>query len=303
MSHEFETMFELANESDVSITHAVNIEHGEIQLSKMQDFAASGSARDNETNEPFQWAVVCDGHGTNAVIEMVRQQIGLAVVQAEPCTALQSSVCATKKLGYESSGCTAIITKIYKDRCLIQSVGDSTVIVMKDGEPVWKNTLHNWDNLEERGRLREKNPLNNAIPTKCTRVLSPETMCYMPSWYVTFFGYVQHLAMTQAIGHDNMTGIAPSTYEFVIEPGHEYKVMAFSDGVGDMLIEGNVDEMSAICKMTANEILQFAESRWRQSWHPVSLDRPAIKYPAFRFTERAQFDDVSCFVAKIEPLV
>jgi hypothetical protein len=311
MSQEFETVF-LEQVIQEQKTHEVTIEHGVLQMNKEQDFTASGKGIDAESNEPFDWAFEADGHGTNTIINMVREKFAHATVdfanpvsfinKRESLKALQEELCQ-RKLFRESSGCTAILTKIYKNRFTIECVGDSFVFVTQNNIPVWRNTLHKWGNLAEQERLHKLDSSIHTQPSSCSRVLSSDAMCQVPAYYVVFPPYSKQLALTQALGHDNVTGIHPETVTMEIEPGQEYRIVAFSDGVGDMLIHDDSADLETVLKMDYRDILQFAENRWRQEWHPVHVERPDIKYPKMKWTKNSDYDDVSTFVVKIVPNV
>jgi serine/threonine protein phosphatase PrpC len=306
-----ESVFHLAAESTVSM-HTVSVGHGVVQLYKQQDFTATGAGVDVETNESFTWTLLNDGHGSNTIIDKIRDMIAVQdplsptffMNQPNPCAALQDKLCQVK-LGHEESGATGILTKIYKNRGVVYSVGDSFATVLKNGAPIWRNTLHKWENLEERARLLELNPRIQVENSSSIKVLSSDTMCRANASYIKFpyFGNIyKKLAPSQAFGHDNMTGIAPDTFTFEIEPGQEYKIIKTSDGCSDMFIE-NGEDMPAIYGMSHEEILHYFEAKWKQEWYPVWEDKPTIKFQASRFTKPSEMDDLSCIVVKIEPIV
>jgi serine/threonine protein phosphatase PrpC len=308
MSDEFESIFHrVAQELETremgmtsTNTHTVSIEHGENQLGKRQDFATAGKGLDHETGEPLEWAALFDGHGSNTIINQVRNEASDAALCGDPCRALQEKLCRAQKLGYQSSGCTAIFTKVYKNRAYIQSVGDSSVIVLRDGVPIWHNSEHKWINLAERARLAELDPLIIAEPATCTRVMTPQIMNSEPSVYVTWPGGITKLAMTQALGHDGRTGIEPEEFRFDFESGHKYKIIAFSDGVGDMLMRENQEDIENIYRMNCAEIVAFATSRWRQNWLSPDPKNPEVLQGPWRYSLSSHFDDVSCVVVDID---
>uniref|UniRef100_A0A6C0D216 PPM-type phosphatase domain-containing protein n=1 Tax=viral metagenome TaxID=1070528 RepID=A0A6C0D216_9ZZZZ len=310
MSQELETVFQLAVDEADMPSHTVTIKHGVIQMNKEQDFTAAGKGIDAETNEPFDWAFEADGHGTDTIINIVREKFALIsadfanpvlfINKKESLKVLQEELCQ-HKLYRESSGCTAILTKIYKNRITIDSVGDSFVFVTKNDAIIWRNTLHKWDNEAERARLHKLDSGIHAQPSSSSRVLSTDSMCQVPAHYVVFPPYSKQLALTQALGHDNVTGLEPQTVTIEIESGQEYRVVAFSDGVGDILIHNDDAELQTVLKMDWADILRFAEERWRQEWHPVYLQRPDVKYPKMKWTKKSDYDDVSTFVVAIVP--
>lgn len=287
--------------------HRVDISQGEIQLSKGQDFTASGYGIDDATGEHYLWALLCDGHGADTIIDSIREKVHELnpeapdnfMNKASPILALQDSLMKTL-LRNGTSGSTCISAKIFKNTCRIESSGDSFVFVLENGSVIWKNKLHKWENEEEQARLRQMYGARiRADPFQTFTVLSPNTLCPINSTYTMFPPYGNPLATTQALGHNNMTGLAPDTFTFELDSTKEYTIVAFSDGVGDMLIE---EEMASIFEMTVPEILAFAEARWRQEWCSAYKATPHVKSAPYRFTKPSEFDDVSCFKVVIKPM-
>jgi len=298
MFHE-ETVFAMAH------AHSITIENAEKQLYKRQDYTTRCISTDPESGAPVICAILCDGHGSDKVIDLVRHVAPQAAFSQNPCNELQRIVCETLVLGNEKSGCTALFTKVLNNELFVQSVGDSTVIILKDGVPIWQNASHKWSNPTERDRLKDINHGFYAENTQNIKLISSDTMCYTYSTYVKLRNNpLIRLATTQAIGHDNIYGISPSEIKITLEPQCNYRVIGFSDGVGDMLVWENNEEMEAIYRMSAQEIADFAEARWHQDWHSMTIGIPASRSATtFRYTEPDQMDDVSCFVMKIDPIL
>jgi hypothetical protein len=296
--------------SDIVPTHTVKIETAIKQLSKGQDYVEMIETVDHSTFEPFKAAILCDGHGSHTVPKMITRLAGQAVSADSPCTELHKIVCDEKLLGQEQSGSTAIYAKVYQDRVMIETTGDSTVIVAQwneeeqEWEKVWKNELHKWSNLAERARLQEKSPLLYAEDAFSLQVMSHDTICRVPSTYVCVQGTMRKLAMTQAIGHDDIFGVAPCKTVIPFVQGRKYKIIGGSDGVFDMVRLENKDEMNTLYGLTAAEIADFAEAKWAQEWFPVHENNPEYRgYPVQRFVLPHEKDDVSCFVIDIDPTV
>jgi serine/threonine protein phosphatase PrpC len=288
------------------VTHCVDITQGEIQLSKGQDFTASGEGIDDADGEHYRWALLCDGHGADTIINKIREIVTNIqeapdnfMNKASPILALQETLNKVPiRIG--SSGSTCISAKIFKNRCCIESSGDSFVFVLENGSVIWKNKLHKWENEEEQVRLRQMYGARiRADPFQTFKVLSPNTLCPINATYTMFPPYGTPLATTQAVGHNNMTGLAPDTFTFNMDSAKEYTIVAFSDGVGDMLME---EEMSMILEMTVPDILAFAEVRWRQEWCSAYRATPHIKSVPYKFTKPSEFDDLSCFKVVIKPM-
>jgi len=286
--------------------HHVDITQGEIQLSKGQDFTASGEGIDDTSGEHYRWALLCDGHGADTIINKIREIVTNIqeatdnfMNKVSPILALNETLNKVPiRIG--SSGSTCISAKIFKNRCCIESCGDSFVFVLENGSVIWKNKLHKWENEEEQARLRQMYG-TRIYTTICQtfKVLSPNTLCPNDSTYTMFPPYGTPLATTQAVGHNNMTGLAPDTFTFNMDSTKEYTIVAFSDGVGDMVTE---EEMPMILEMTVPDILAFAEVRWRQEWCSAYRATPHIKSAPYKFTKPTDFDDLSCFKVVIKPM-
>lgn len=299
----------LASEAvDIVPTHTFNIETAVKQLSKGQDYVEMIETIDRSTFEPFKAAILCDGHGSNTVIQMIARLAGQAVSADSPCTELQKIVCEEKTLGSEQSGSTAIYAKVYHNRVMIEAAGDSTVIVAQwnedeqEWDKVWQNDSHKWSNPVERTRLQERSPLLYAEAASALQVMSHDTICQVPSTYVCVQGTMRKLAMTQAIGHDDIFGVVPCRVEIPFVQGRKYKIIGGSDGLFDMVRLENKDEMNTLYGLSAAEIANFAEAKWDQEWFPVFATNPEYRgYPIQRFDTPSKKDDVSCFVIDIDP--
>jgi serine/threonine protein phosphatase PrpC len=292
----------------VQATHTAKIETAIRQLYKAQDRVEVCEGTDRTSGESFKAVVLCDGHGSNTVPNMIPQFAAHAATAESPCVELQRLVCGAKKLGVEQSGSTAIFAKVYRDRIMVEAVGDSTVIVLEwqedsqEWQKVWTNDSHKWENPAERARLIQRNPMFTAEQSSSIRVVSPEAMCNAEATYVTLRGTLRKLATTQAIGHDDIYGVSPSRNIVPLVQGRKYKIVGGSDGVFDMVVLDSADEMNALYKMSAAEIVNLAESRWNQEWYPVYAHDPTYRgFPKRQFKNASEKDDVSCFVVDIDP--
>ena len=193
---------------------------------------------------------------------------------------------------------------------MIEATGDSTVIVAhwnedeQEWEKVWQNDSHKWSNPVERARLQERSPLLYAEPASALQVMTHDTICTVPSTYVCVRGTMRKLAMTQAIGHDDIFGVVPSKTVISFVQGCKYKIIGGSDGLFDMVRLENKDEMNTLYGLSAAEIADFAEAKWAQDWFPVHANNPEYRgYPVQRFDTPDKKDDVSCFTIEIDPAV
>jgi len=206
--------------------HFVEISSTVNNICKAQDFTEQGSGVDFQTGEEFQWALLNDGHGTHSCIDFIRE-IPLAkkaefIGSLSPVDAfttyIDQSGCV---LMNESSGATMIIVKIYHDRAVCISIGDSTVTVFKDGALVYKNPGHNCANPAEVGRV---NGLGfKIVPASNIRILAPNMIEPCSALYMLFPGESsssgRRLACTQALGHNSLTGYLPEIHTIQFDQG------------------------------------------------------------------------------------
>jgi len=91
----------------------------------------------------------------------------------------------------------------------------------------------------------------------------------------------------------------PETYEFPLAPNETYRVVLGSDGLYDMTMMENVQDIQDILTKTSQEICNKTVSRWLQEWeaHMPNKAPQKLKYP------RHQCDDVSVAVVDIVPLL
>jgi len=282
--------------------HIVGITSTEIQLSKKQDYTVKGTYKNHETGEQFEWLALFDGHGHDVIIDAIRKiDLNQFVAHENPPKALQDYITEKKILqSWVSSGSTMCLAKIYKDKIVCFSVGDSFLFVYEDGKKVYKNALHKWENLAEQQRLNTWDLQVRTEPSKGFTVLTPTTLTGKDCTYIKY-GNERLLAASQAIGHNNMTGISPDIFEIEIKTGSFYRVLMASDGVFDVLME-NEDENLGFSTKTSEEIAKFAEARWRQSWHLANpVNNSPILGSEFRFTAPSHFDDISVGVVDIVP--
>jgi hypothetical protein len=69
--------------------------------------------------------------------------------------------------------------------------------------------------------------------------------------------------MTQALGHDGITGYAPEKMTLYFTPDVEVTVIIVSDGFSEMILE---EEIPTFHEFTADFLADLAERRWRQEW-------------------------------------
>ena len=290
----------------VEPSHSVSSSTKELQLSKGQDYALSGTFKDEESGEEFNWVALFDGHGGDETIAKIRSlDLGPIFATNDPPKTLQDLLVTEKVVGFnykftKMSGATMCLAKIYKDRIVCFAVGDSELFVYEDGVKVFVHTYHNWDNLEERERLSKLDKEIYSLPSRSFEVVSPSLLNHTAPYYIHYPGG-NSLALTQAIGHNNVTGLRPEVAEIPISPGKSYRIFMASDGVFDMLMPSEQETFSL--SKSCDEVISFAEGRWKQIWDQAdSNDLTKGLGRTFQFTKPDHFDDLSVAIAEIVPI-
>ena len=283
-------------------SHAVDINSKINQLSKKQDYIITDQAIDKETGELFNWSVVFDGHGTDDCIRFIRNIpmdiMTDFIVSDRPIENLAKYINDNLKL-HVSSGSTMCLIKIYQNRIVCINCGDSQAAVYKNGKLEFITEEHSFKNEKENARLA-----NNVtyIPSYDIEIVDDSTLISVYSEYIEWNEDYTKLACSQALGHNGITGCAPDTVVIPITPGDRYKVVIGSDGLWDMVIKENDEDMLQLWGMDADAIMKQTTERWLQKWNMVDLlnNDDTVHYAKY---EPHQCDDIAVVVADIVPII
>jgi serine/threonine protein phosphatase PrpC len=219
----------------------------ERQTGSGQDYAFSGYVED------IQYIGVCDGHGSSKCIDLIR-----ALDMDEIASAVNPALAIFKKVqdggDMFRSGATFTFARITCTTIDIYNIGDSETHVFINGQHVYTSDVHTFTNPNEIERTKEFATYDNSkapFPISATvidDVLSP----------VGHFKY-EHLVPSQSLGHNNVTGHAPSIKSITFQPTDKVRIVCGSDGLFDMW-------MPPISTGTAEEIVEDAERQWRKKW-------------------------------------
>ena len=264
-----------------------------VGLCKNQDYTITGQGELN--GKLFDFGVLLDGHGTNNFIDIMRIQNWKAIMSSEdPWDALYYILKEIKFPINISSGSTLLMMRAFEDKIETISVGDSQIVIFKNDEYIYGTTPHNRKNLSEVQRIlkhpyyttskRQRNP----IPSIC----SSTSIRTVPAEYNYFVNTT--LAMTQALGHNNITGYAPERNTIFFEKSDKIDVILGSDGLWEMiLLENHTDlvfekdvvdilqDKQDLLNMNAVELVAKAEARWKKTdwicyWNPKDLTQSVI---------------------------
>ena len=284
------------------LTHDISMSHAVEQMTeKGQDYVCQGTGTDQITGEKFIWTMLNDGHGSDTCINFIRsipqEKTDDLIGNLDPIHAIadyiDKNACILPR---ESSGATCVIVKCFKDRVECISAGDSQFLVFKNGELIYTSKEHNCKNEAERQRLTTMG--YNFVPSSNIKLLSENTLTMAESGYVSFSDGKQ-LACTQALGHNSKTGYNPETYKFPLLEGDTYRVVLGSDGVFDMTMMENSQDIQDLLTKTSQELCKKTVSRWLQEWEAHLPDKAPQK---FRY-QKHDCDDVSVATVDIVPLL
>lgn len=248
-------------------------------LSKNQDVVVTG-----KKSEEYFWIVCCDGHGNNTFVDILKALDWKEIMEHPDSYYYMQSKLSTCHYTI-NSGSTLCMVKIYEDKIECISIGDSRVFIYKNEEMEYTNAPHLYSNEAERQRLASSTTvkISNVRYELFPAITSETSMKQKPLSYITFLQKNNNmnsvvLAMTQSIGHYNITGFAPEfkTIKYDSHMDH-IRVIVGTDGFFDMcLVEntgtsaeeeaGREKDKQDLLQLTAEELADKAEKRWKQQW-------------------------------------
>jgi serine/threonine protein phosphatase PrpC len=284
------------------LTHDISMSHAVEQMTeKGQDYVCQGTGTDQITGEKFIWTMLNDGHGSDTCINFIRsipqEKKDDLIGNLDPIHAIadyiDKNACILPR---ESSGATCVIVKCFKDRVECISAGDSQFLVFKNSELIYTSKEHNCQNEAERIRLTEKG--YDFITASNIKLLTETTLTSVESGYACFPDGTK-LACSQALGHNSKTGYLPETYTFPLATGDTYRVVLGSDGVFDMTMLDNSQDIQDLLTNTSQELCDKTARRWLQEWEGHLPNKAPEK---FKYA-RHECDDVSVSIVDIVPLL
>lgn len=302
-------------------------ECAERQLCAKQDVAAILTIEDEEGHikeegdQPIDIIAVWDGHGPNLVIDIIREQnLEKHFACTDPAESLQKTIDfeinkkkeqqnnikyrsdisyskqnknkITDKIIY-SSGSTLSFAKIYRNKytnkikILVEWMGDSPIIIFINDKLIFRSEKHDAYNELELQRLNEKGIIYELHNSKHGfEVINEDTIDEKPCKYIMFDKKMNcSFAMTRSLGHNRITNIETQKKTIECNIDDEVKVIIFSDGVSDIL---NMDiDLEKLKTYSAEDIVELAEKRWKQSWY---YNNKQIVFPCYGY------DDCCCAI-------
>lgn len=286
-------------------SHNVLISAHVEKMYKGQDETFTGKYID-ENGEEFDWCMIADGHGYDLCIDILRnmdkQQLNSIISNSNPINMLAehiNTVFKNKRYNF-TSGSTACLVKCHANYIEVINCGDSQAAVFKNNELVLITEEHNWKNKSEKERLQKLHKNILFKPSTDIKVVGEHDLMGVYSEYIDYPDGT-YIACTQSLGHNGITGCSPSTSTVYFNETDRIKVIVGSDGLWDMILKDNIEEMKMLSSMNGNDILQFAINRWLQPWNMFKENNPTdITIASYR---KEQCDDVGVIVMDILPVV
>lgn len=284
-------------------SHAVDMNAKINQLSKKQDYIIIEQAID-KTGELFNWCAVFDGHGSDDCIRFIREipleTMSEFIISDRPIENLAKYINNNLKLRV-CSGSTMCLIKIYQNRIVCINCGDSQAAIYKNGNLEFISEEHSFKNKKEKIRLA-----NNVsyVASSDIKMADVNTLISVYSEYIEWDNIENYtkLACSQALGHNGITGCVPDTVIIPITHGDKYKIIVGSDGLWDMVIKENKQDMLQLYDMDADSIMKQTTERWLQQWMMLDVlnNDPTIHYATYN---PQQCDDIALVVADIIPII
>jgi hypothetical protein len=85
------------------------------------------------------------------------------------------------------------------------------------------------------------------------------------------------------MGHLGITGLDPEIYVAEYGVSVKLRIVAYSDGIDDMLCEGLVEDEELVANKSCSEIMDKIVERWASSW-TIENTRPSSIIETTRFS-------------------
>jgi serine/threonine protein phosphatase PrpC len=273
------------------MSHEIELSTAVEQNGKGQDQPFSG-----ETSSGKRYFGIWDGHGSNGVIGELRTMMNNGKLAEfmehdSPIEDISEDILKRKIIFRdESSGSTMNCGILENNILTCMNCGDSRMFLFRNGKLIFQSEEHYWNNSKEKDRLGD---LVTYDKTQNIKLISEKEMIAVYSEYMRMKNGNQ-LATTQAIGHNNNLKPAPDVLQFEIEPTDEIVAVCVSDGVTDMLIydeENNIREQDIrmIYEYSAEKLKDAIQERWLQPWDMITM--AGITHKGCRYT-KSQCDDI-----------
>ena len=265
-------------------TDSLRITTALAQTAKAQDFVQCGGSQDRA------WMVVADGHGGDQVIDSISSFDFGAILDGENSSELvprlQAVTNGADSLGLSwrrGGGSTLSVVEMRDDTIQITWLGDSQVVVLEDGEEIFRTSPHNAES--DRDLLGGRGTITSwAMSLNSQLEIVPTLSAYV------IHGPYDKCNLVRALGHGGRCVNEPGTCLITHTPGKAYRVVVGSDGFWDMM-SPCPDDKTLLLQSDAPALCDLAMRRWKQEW-PY---RTAEGVSQQRFEER-DWDDIAIAV-------
>lgn len=273
-----------------------------IQTSKAQDFQYTG-----HTTRGNEFMVVCDGHGTNQVIDYLKNLDWVNVMSSSnnPIETVKSILNTREKDNpSRGSGSTITIMMVVNNPqpgIRLWWIGDSSCRVYENGNEIWRTTDHN--SQSERERIMMKNCKFREERAWDLNILNKNTISMKVSSYFHLGAYIheqkytlknEKINMTRSLGHggiccqDEETHFIP--FDNALSPW-VLRVIIGSDGLWDMICDED-NEFISSSETSANDLSTLALERWSQEWNYIC----PVEKTTINNKKISSRDDIVCTV-------
>lgn len=243
------------------------LESGVRQLNKGQDYVSHGTGVDNfEPYKEFRWGLVLDGHGDKNSIffnKLWMFDFSNIVCHQNPINEIVNKLNNYKDYNI-NTGSTLALFKVYDNTIKIYNVGDSKTDVYINNKLIFTTTPHNMNDINEEFRLFNKVNVIRKNITK-PKVISNNKIEILPS-HAIIFNNLFALGMSQSIGHHNLIELYPEVVEIPYNLLDKINIICATDGLWDLFIENDNNDINDNLNMGLNELLNKYENRWKQEW-------------------------------------
>jgi len=269
------------------------------QLCAKQDEVYSFNIKER-IDEQVDVIACFDGHGSNLVIDIIRNlDLKEYFIKDEPCECIQQAI--DKNINerifpidnkiIDRSGSTISFAKIYrnentKDMSIhMEWLGDSPILVFINNELLFTSEIHSGYNEKEIERLNKRGITYSIEDTEYGfKIIDDKSIGHQPGKYVLLNNKIL-LAFTRSLGHGRITDIESQKHIINCSTEDEVKIVICSDGVGDIL--NKEYDLEKLKTYSAQEIVDFAEIRWKQEW---LYENEPYSFP------KNEYDDCSCVI-------
>lgn len=276
------------------------------QMCKHQDYTISGETE--YRGESIKYAAVFDGHGSNIVIDFIRQisleKMQIIMSSDMPGRTMFNYIVENVNLSSEtntSSGSTMCLARVFKNYIEITNIGDSQAVVYKNGQVNFISTPHNYNNKKEMQRLISESRILDCSETNGIKMIGANKIVSVMNNYIRFKLPNYLLIISQSLGHNGITGVAPDITIIPYNLNDTNRVILGSDGFFDMIIKEKYtnrfvnSDLLEIADYPGQVILNRAVERWTQEWN--CLEHGEIREKC-RFTT-TECDDISLVVVDV----